>query len=695
MLRYDATRPIRECNGNRYTAGVNTALSHDKETPALQRWQRFVQRPSTRHAAVFALFCILATLWLRPLPWQMADHVTGPGDPLTTAWRIVWPIQWLIHRDVPFWETNVLYPAANVFARDELTLGESLIAGPIYVTTRNALLAYNVTLLLTMAMCGFFMYCLAWHFLHSHSAGIVAGVIFTLAPCHLAQLDHAGLLSVQWLPLEILFLDRAFRHRRWSDVLLLAIAVFLQSISAGYYAYWSAIIIAIYTGYVFVWRRLCVPLVMMARIGAGLVGALVLLLFVVRPFILVADHEGFARPRHEVEYWSARPQTWLAATPNNLLYGRLVRAHAWTWSTEMYLFPGILALVLAGVGLTARRKDGLRWFAFALAVAGFILTLGPTLHLARRDVGHVPLPYAILYRFIPGGDALRAPVRAAPIAMLGIALLAACGWKYLAARIRRHALRQWIVVTAATLCAALCMEYAVAPLGTVRVPQLDTEQSPLVDWLRQEPPGIVAVLPDLRAPVTMALATTNRHRFINADAEILPPATRVLFASLTDFPSPAGVAALEALGVSLVVLTREAYSALVWEGLIRRIAAIAPAIVPATTLPDALVLRIAPGSGHFTALHDAIPASATVFVAGTTQNDATDLEWALATHVLRDRHVRGDIRTGWTSEPAPPTRDERFDFGIFAVAELVPEDFDANAPVWTDGILVAYRARTR
>ncbi|MBF6592444.1 MAG: YfhO family protein, partial [Ktedonobacterales bacterium] len=335
--------------------------------------------------AAMLLFCALAVVWLRPLPWQMGDHVTGPGDPLTTAWRLVWPAQWLLHRGAPLWDTNVLYPAKNVLARDELTLGESLIAGPLYAITHNALLAYNCTLLITLALCGFTMYCLAWDFLRSHTASVIAGMIFTLAPYHLAQLDHAGLLAVQWLPLEILFLDRTLRHGRWRDASLLGLTAFLQAISAGYYAYWSAIILLLFTGYVLLSRRYHLAVRTVGRVGAGLVVALVMLVPIVLPFVHVATREAFARPLHEVEYWSARPQTWLAATPNNLLYGPIVRAHAWTWSTELYLFPGVIALLLAVTGIVAGQRHRIRWLALALTVCGFVLTLGPTLHLTRRD----------------------------------------------------------------------------------------------------------------------------------------------------------------------------------------------------------------------------------------------------------------------------------------------------------------------
>ena len=679
-----------------YTDGVDTVLSEKTGEEFLSRLRRLAASHTTRHAAVFALFVALAVVWLRPLPWQMSDHVTGPGDPLITAWRLAWPAQWLMQQDAPFWETNILYPASRVFARDELTLGESLIAGPIYATTHNALLAYNLTLLLTMALCGFTMYCLGWHFFRNRTAGIIAGMIGTLAPYHLAQLDHAGLLAAQWLPLEILFLDRTLRNRRWRDASLLGLTAFLQAISAGYYAYWSAVILLLYSGYVLAnnrWPRFSLKAI--ARVGVTLTVALVALLPVALPFMHVADREAFARSQYEVEYWSARPQTWLAATPDSLLYGPLVRAHAWTGSSELYLFPGIIALLLAMIGFIARRRHRVGWFALALAACGFVLTLGPTLHLARRDTGRMPLPDALLYRFVPGGDALRAPVRAAPIAMLGVAFLAALGWRQVAAWMRDRGVRRRALTAVATIvCIALGLDYAVAPLHVVSVPQLDARASPLVGWLQREPASIVAVLPDLRAPVTMALATTNHHRFVNGDAEILPPATRALFTTLADFPSSASVAALDAIGVNLVVLTRSSYRDPAWHDINDRIRAITPEIVPAASFPDALAFRIAPGSGRFAALRVAIPPSATVFISGVAADDAY-LDRALVAHVLRDRHVRGNLKTGWVSEPAPPAAGERFEYGIFGVTETAPDWYDRHAPIWTDGVLVAYRASAR
>lgn len=678
-----------------YTGRVIVTCRVTTETSGDRPWERVWRARLTAHVAVLALFLALAGIWLRPLPWRMTDHVTGPGDPLTTAWRLVWPAQWLTERSAPFWETNVLYPASGVFARDELTLGQSVIAVPIYAATRNALVAYNMTLLVTLALSGFAMYCLAWHFLRNRAAGIVAGIIFALAPYHLAQLDHAGLLAVQWLPLVILFLDRTLHTRRWRDAALLGAVVLLQPLAAGYYAYWSAFAIVVLLGYVGVARRRLVRRRALAQVGATLAIAFLILLPIAAPFKRAADTEGFARPMREVEYWSARPQTWLAATPHNRLYGGLVRAHAWTWSTEMYLFPGALAIGLGIVSFIGAARGRVRWFALVLACAGFVLSLGPYLHLARRDAGRFPLPYLLLYRLIPGGDALRAPVRAAPVAMLGIALLAAIGWKRIEAWLRGRHCRRWAPSVLATLaCLILCAEYAIAPLHTVRVPQLRGNDGSLVEWLRAQPPSIVAVLPDPRAPVTMALATTNRHRFINGDAEIMPPASRALFDVLRAFPTQESVTALEALGVDLPVLDHAAMTAAELERIAERIAAFPADLTPTAALSGATVYRVAAPRAHFGPLLDAIPASSSVCIGGVPPDDRTYLDRAMIAHLLRDRRVRGDLKTGWTSEPAPPHAGERCNYALLASSGPIPDHDDARSPLWSDGTLALYRERS-
>ncbi len=596
---------------------------------------------AAQHVAVFVFFSLLALWWLRPLSWHLADQVTSSGDPLITAWRLVWPVQWLTQRPAPFWDSNVLYPAASAYARDELTLGQTLFAGPIYLLTHNALLAHNLTILLTLALSGFTTYWLIWQLLHSRIAGVLAGIIVAFAPYHLAQVDHAGLFAVQWLPLVLLFLHRTLRFHRWRDAGGLALFAFLQAITAGYYAYLTAFLVLAYLGSVALAERRTVTRRGLTRIGVALVVALALLVPIAFPFWRVAANEGFVRSRAAVELWSAKPRMWVAATPNNLLYGGFARRYGLTWPNEVFLFPGLLACLLAGVALVGRRLH-FRTAALAIALSGFVLALGPVLNLTRVGAGRMPLPYDLLYRFVPGVDALRAPLRIAPLAMLGLALLAAIGWKRIAIGMRRRKLpRMATYVVALILVTGLLTEYATGPTGAIAVPQLDPSFTPLTMWLAAQPPSVVALLPNPRAAVAMTLATTNRHRFVNGEAEVRPLVRRVLFRRLSALPDPASVTTLQLLGVDLVVLDRTGYSEEAWEALPGRIDAYQPDLTLAADLPNALVYRVAPARERFSALLAAIPIDAHVYVSGAVANEDELLDRALLTHFLvgagRDR----------------------------------------------------------
>jgi len=657
--------------------------------------RRFASLHAAQHVAVFAFFSLLAFWWLRPLSWHLADHVTSTGDPLITAWRLVWPVQWLTQHPAPFWDSNVLYPSASAYARDELTLGQTLFAGPVYLLTHNALLAHNLTLLVTLALSGFTTYWLIWQLLHSRIAGVLAGIIVAFAPYHLAQVDHAGLFAVQWLPLVLLFLHRTLRFRRWRDACWLALFAFLQAIAAGYYAYLTAFLVLAYLGSVALAERRALTRPGVVRVGVALVVALALLLPIAFPFWRLAASEGFVRSRPAVEFWSAKPRMWLAATPNNVLYGAFARRYALTWPNEVFLFPGVLALALAGIALVGRRRH-FRTAALVIVLTGFVLSLGPVLDLTRIGGGRLPLPYDLLYRFMPGVDALRAPLRITPLAMLGLALLAAIGWRRIAIGMRRRHLPHAVTsAVALILVAGLLAEYATGPVSAIAVPQLDPAFTPLTTWLAAQPPSVVALLPNPQAAVAMTLATTNRHRFVNGVAEVRSPVRRALFRRLGTFPDPASVATLELLGVQLVVLDRTGYRETAWAALPERIAALPHDLTLAADLPNARVYRVTPARERFASLLAAIPTGAHVYVSGSVADNDALLERALLTHFLvgEGRELRSRLATGWISDPQPAPDGMHADFGLFASNERPPATYDRGHPVWADATAVVYRAR--
>jgi hypothetical protein len=60
------------------------------------------------------------------------------------------------------------------------------------------------------------MYLLALHWTHQRSTAFIAGLIFAFAPYRFAAIAHLQLLTFQWLPFIILFVDWLISNRKKS-----------------------------------------------------------------------------------------------------------------------------------------------------------------------------------------------------------------------------------------------------------------------------------------------------------------------------------------------------------------------------------------------------------------------------------------------------------------------------------------------
>lgn len=655
-----------------------------------------------RSADVFALggFLVLALIWLRPLPWKMATHLTAPvGDPALTAWRLVWPIEWLMRHPAPFLDATIAYPTTDVFVRDEITLGGSALAAPFYLLTHNPVLAYNATLLVAFVITGYATYLLATSWAGLRSAAFLAGCVVAFAPCRMAQVGHLGLISFGWTPLVLLGIDRLLATGKAHWAVLVAVGGSMQVLSAGYYAYVLALAITLYLAAIFAFRRPLPPRRTLWLLGSGLLGGLLLALPFLAPFARVAEQEHFQRPLQEVAFWSARPQSYLAATPDNLIYGRLVRRAIWkNWTSEAYLFPGVVPLALACLGVIgggARR----RWLAVAFAAAAFVLSLGPALHLAQRDPGRFPLPYRAAYAVVPGVSSLRAPLRIAPLLMLGIALLAAYGVRWLRDRTTRygrygHAISRLL---APVLIASVLAEFLTAPLATVRVRD-DAHPSPVGSWLESQPPAVVCELPDPTRFDSVLRAAKGHNQYVNGTIEIRPRAERELFRLLGRFGrNPADTAealrVLQALGVTYLVLHRADLTPGEWADTKGVLQESADDVAFRATEGDADIYQLRPARERYGDLLAAVPEGSHIFVSDWTGGGSGVLNKAILMRLLAGRTIATTLRTEWTPPPTPPDPRASPEFGMFYRTENVPSGWDMDNPVWANRSIIVYRAQ--
>jgi hypothetical protein len=375
--------------------------------------------PSTRSAALppaeiaaLAGFLVLALAWTWPLALHLGSRVPhDPGDPILEVW-LLW---WNAHA-VPFtarwWSPPIFDPMPGALALSEHMAGLGVITTPLQLAGAGPLAAYNVALIASYALSGYFAYLLVRRLSASRAAGFCAGLAFAFAPYRAGQLAHLQVLTSQWMPLALLALHQYLEdgRRRW--LALFSAAWLIQALSNGYYLLFFPVLLALWLLWFGRSRR--------GAVVAGAWGVSSLALVpVLLQYVRVQRSLGLARSAGEMWLFSATPRSFVS--PAGLLA-------AWPFTPaptdEHYLFPGLTAvvLVLAACAHAAhardRRSGPLIFYAVA-AVVMYACALGP----ARPDSGlwAIAHPYSLLVH-LPGFDGLRVPARFAMLGTLSLAV---------------------------------------------------------------------------------------------------------------------------------------------------------------------------------------------------------------------------------------------------------------------------------
>lgn len=383
-----------------------------------------LKRYSASSIQASALFFLLALAWTWPLVTRLSWRLPhDPGDPLLNAWILWWNTQ-----AVPFteawWSPAIFYPMPGAFALSEHLAGIALLTAPLHALGVNALAAYNVALILSSWLSGFFAFLLGRRLTGSTAAGLLAGVAFGFAPYRASQLSHLQVLTSQWMPLALYamhaYLDD--RRRRW--LALFAAAWLIQALSNGYYLLFFPVLIGLWMAWFVRWRM---DLRAGVALAATFIGSSLLLVPTLLRYREVHETLGLTRTREEMLMFSATPASFLE-TAHMLKFWPIKDA----LTQEGFLFPGVtVALLLAAgaivflfrgclTGAFARRSAAL--FYGATAVLLWWLCLGPAATDSLLDA--ISHPYSLL-TWLPGFSGLRVPARFAMLATLCASMAAA------------------------------------------------------------------------------------------------------------------------------------------------------------------------------------------------------------------------------------------------------------------------------
>jgi len=532
--------------------------------------------PAARRRAAGIAVCLaygaLAALLLWPLFSDPANATLDPDRPWLAGWvteksrgshavamlrdmRLAqWIYAWNWHalttQPLAFFDANMFHPTPNALAYSEHAVGKVVLTGPVFALSGNPVLAYQLDLWLCFALSGAAMYALLRHAGALPAAAFVGGFLYAFCPARLDMVFHTHLMTGQYLPLALLFLDRALFAQRARAAAAFALCLLLHMLCSYYFAYMALVGVPIYAlGLVaaergrVAWRG--VALAAGAFAAVLLVFALVSLVYLrVRARGAVWDY----REMVAVLYPMSNHPVWAYLWPPVLAAGagRLARG--------CYAYLGAIPLALAGVGIASARSGGVRGrtllASLALTLVSYVLSLGPT---ARLDGGEVALPYSWLMHLVPGFASMRVPGRFALLLMVGFAVLAGLGLDRLLRRAtERSFLRpRWASGAAVlVLSAVIAWEFGLGSLElAVRRETLGPERAAVYQALAELPPGPVLEIPGSKPDGLLMIeyqVQSVRHwkPLLTGSSGYAPPTYRFVEALIRRLPDARALALL-------------------------------------------------------------------------------------------------------------------------------------------------------
>ena len=525
---------------------------------------------SRDHLLALLLYAVLAAVFTYPLVLNL-DRVNGSGDPAVMVWSMAWISHALTTEPATLYGANILHPIPNALAHTDLLLTSAVLAAPFFLLTGNALLGFNVVMLLTYVLSGYATFLLVRRILsgrpYTVHAALFAGALYAFCPYRLAHVTQLNTMTTYWLPLILLFMHRYLEDgRRPRDLASVALFFFLNAASGLYYGIFAALMTALF----FVLWSLINRETPKARdfvYGIPIFGlAAALLATLLWPYLVRAAATGHAWDIANVVYYSFEPAALLTSPPQSLLLG-------WTPETfgitaedgkpayELMLYPGLAASLLAAYAIVRRSASGTEVLYAALGAAFFVLSWGP---LIAWDDSVVSLPYRLFYDFVPGFGSLRVPTRMWAIVMLCVAVLAALGFRAILEGLGGR--RAIVVLGAVSLLATL--EFA---------PDLPLERykdrgppipKPAYAYLAENAAeeDVVAEVPfaspvdPFRETPRMYRSTLGFWRLVNGFASYMPEEYWKRRGILNSFPDPGSLSEMRRLGVDYVIAHPEEYA---------------------------------------------------------------------------------------------------------------------------------------
>jgi hypothetical protein len=496
----------------------------------------------------FALLMFYATLTAvvtYPQIWFLDRGIPDLVDAYFSIWRLAWIAHQLPSSPLHLFDANIFFPERLTLAYSDAVLAPGLVMAPLFWIRISPVLIYNLVLLAGFTLSGVAVFALVKELTHDTSAALLGGAFFVCAPYRFDHYVHLELQLTMFMPIALWALHRTIRTARWSDAVIVAVALAMQTFCSIYYGiFFGTLFCLMAVLLVIAEAKLDVSRVVKLLGAAALLTAVIVAPYL--PPYLAARQTVGVREDSEVLYYSAVPQDYLTSHPDSWLYGKLLKLGR-GGVEERHLFPGVGLLLLAGFALWPPVSRTLVIYTIACALA-FEASLG--LH------GYL---FAWLRDWVLPYRGTRVPARFGMLVAMLLAVMAGYGVSKVVKRTNRAGRFTLVVIALAVM---VLETRTLVPLTAVPIRPAGVDT-----WLRAQSPSVIVELPvpPPNQPFQESEGKPLYHsvfhwqKLVNGTSGFFPPSYLELLDHMRSFPDVESIRYLRVRGVRFIVVRQSMF----------------------------------------------------------------------------------------------------------------------------------------
>ncbi len=526
----------------------------------------------------FIVFLIAGIFITYPWIFHLSDFVTGYGDNFVYTWIHTWVIESIINGNITqIFNTNIFYPYQVGLSVSDPNISTAILSIPIYLLTREPISTVNFTTIFSIVFLGFSIYLLSYYLTKNYLASIFSGLLIAFSPAYLSFYGHLQMMSIAFTPLSILCFLIFIKTKKQKNLIISLFLFLLQTYNnflGGYFILFSYLIIFLFN--LIGNKSKTIGLISKKNIII-FISFFALIIPVANSYFSVSKEFNYKRDIRDAVHFANQPEDFLLTMEFSRLQKPLKSLPFNQVSQNSEFKPAFLGFIFSLLFLFSifyffknlKRKNIYLNSFMTIAALGFVLSLGPVLHLGRQTIHNpiIPLPYALFYYIVPGFQGFRNSARWEVLMLIGASVVIAVILSKVFGKFSTK--KQFIIYSLLTL---VCIIELNLPLKFVKMQSIKNIPQEY-HWLATTPEDTKLI----EMPVynwnmfpygnqelwRLYYSTSNFRRTVNGTGGFTPPPWQEMAYELDEnFPNEKSITKLKNLNLNYILVHKNEFDKL-------------------------------------------------------------------------------------------------------------------------------------